>query len=599
VIKPAIGSLTFPFKASSPAARTEIRLQTDRFDANFAAGMAKTRRGTASTVQADDSLQGGEPMVEVVAPELQRKKSARLRAFVVSAVLFNVVGCGARKDDDFAPNVSRRTLRFNSARWPSFSTTLQAAPPAPGDSQRPADFPPILADWPTPRPDVVLVFTGEMLGYMKPCGCSPGQHGGLARRAGFLKFLREEKKWPTLPVELGDLIAPTKLLENDRYKYSLRALHRMGYPALGVGPEDLKLGVTHVLAWTRNLTQIRFLAANLRHNDEDLSALMAENLARAVVEEIEGTKVGLACVIGDAFQGKLGDPDLGVTDAVGAARDAADQLETAGAHLKVLLTHMSFDEALKLAKDCSDYDLVVCRSTFDDSGNEVARIVDETMITWVGRKGKSAGVVGFWKTGNPRLRFEVVPIDVRFKEDPTVDAVYADYVDAIKRAGFIDRWSRKSVPDEDEFVGDEACRNCHNQKKTPIYDHWKQTGHAHALETLEKKSVPPGQDFNPECVGCHVVGFGFETGYRSVKETAYLAGVQCESCHGPGGKHAAEENEKDKDEPKLFRPPKFPDAKSIETLCLSCHDAENDLDFDFFRDYAKVIHPGSKMPAKK
>src|SRR3954453_5485411 len=48
----------------------------------------------------------------------------------------------------------------------------------------------LFPDWPEqPKPALVLALTGEMNGYLRPCGCSEGQSGGLARRAGLLAFL--------------------------------------------------------------------------------------------------------------------------------------------------------------------------------------------------------------------------------------------------------------------------------------------------------------------------------------------------------------------------------------------------------------------------
>src|SRR5690606_17389328 len=93
----------------------------------------------------------------------------------------------------------------------------------------PEELPPPFLDWPQEAPSVALVISGQMNGYMRPCGCSAGQHGGLARRAGFIDFLQKEKKWPTLPVDLGDLVDHSGEMATLKYRYTLQSLAKMGY----------------------------------------------------------------------------------------------------------------------------------------------------------------------------------------------------------------------------------------------------------------------------------------------------------------------------------------------------------------------------------
>src|SRR5262245_39306019 len=45
----------------------------------------------------------------------------------------------------------------------------------------------LLAKW--DRPAVALIFSGQQLGYLQPCGCSHPQYGGLTRRYNLLQRL--------------------------------------------------------------------------------------------------------------------------------------------------------------------------------------------------------------------------------------------------------------------------------------------------------------------------------------------------------------------------------------------------------------------------
>lgn len=84
------------------------------------------------------------------------------------------------------------------------------------------------------------------------------------------------------------------------------------------------------------------------------------------------------------------------------------------------------------------------------------------------------------------------------------------------------------------YAGARSCATCHSK----IASTETNLPHAFALETLHQIH----QDTNPNCVVCHTVGFGLPTGFVDVNDarsTSFLAGVQCENCHGPAADHAA------------------------------------------------------------
>ena len=86
-----------------------------------------------------------------------------------------------------------------------------------------------------------------------------------------------------------------------------------------------------------------------------------------------------------------------------------------------------------------------------------------------------------------------------------------------------------------QYAGAQACSECHEN----IHNSAMDTRHAQAYESLRQV----GQNKNPSCLPCHTVGFALPTGFNSEFRTPHLRGVQCESCHGPAGNHAANEND--------------------------------------------------------
>jgi len=83
-------------------------------------------------------------------------------------------------------------------------------------------------------------------------------------------------------------------------------------------------------------------------------------------------------------------------------------------------------------------------------------------------------------------------------------------------------------PANQEYTGAKRCASCHFEE----YMQWSKTAHAKAFELL-----PAQYQKNPECVKCHVTGFGEPSGFKDVATTAALKGITCESCHGPGSEH--------------------------------------------------------------
>jgi nitrate/TMAO reductase-like tetraheme cytochrome c subunit len=113
-----------------------------------------------------------------------------------------------------------------------------------------------------------------------------------------------------------------------------------------------------------------------------------------------------------------------------------------------------------------------------------------------------------------------------------------------------------------QYAGSQACAECHEG----VHGFDENTPHAKAFQTL--KAI--GRDTNPTCLRCHTVGFGLPTGFTSEFATPQLAGVQCESCHGPAAAHAANEMDLTK------RPRK----ELASQVCGGCHNGFHNNTFD-------------------
>ena len=73
------------------------------------------------------------------------------------------------------------------------------------------------------------------------------------------------------------------------------------------------------------------------------------------------------------------------------------------------------------------------------------------------------------------------------------------------------------------FEPSSRCGSSHTHQ----YEIWKASRHAHAFATLQNVK----RTGDPNCVGCHSLGFGMEKGFYTFEKTPQLAGVHCQSCH--------------------------------------------------------------------
>lgn len=122
----------------------------------------------------------------------------------------------------------------------------------------------------------------------------------------------------------------------------------------------------------------------------------------------------------------------------------------------------------------------------------------------------------------------------------------------------------------DDHIGAERCGACHQAQ----YEAWRKTPHADALARLTEK-----QQQDPQCRSCHTMD--------PWSQDAALAGVQCESCHGPGRAYAPDYVMRDKNLSSLMG------LKPVDaSTCQPCHraDAPRLRPFDYTALVKMVMH---------
>jgi nitrate/TMAO reductase-like tetraheme cytochrome c subunit len=437
---------------------------------------------------------------------------------------------------------------------------------------------PLFDDWPAEKPALVLAISAEMLGYMRPCGCSEGMSGGLARRAGLFEYLSKEKGWETIPIDFGDLVKAEVPWDEARYHYTVESLKTLGYKSLGIGTHDLSVKAMAVAGEALNADPLKMVAANIKGKNDDFNIVLGDIIVPVQTIDAAGKKVCIASVISESQQEEIRDQSVEVLPLAEVIPGILEKMKSEGADLKVLLAHMPKGEAVEFAQSQPGFDLLICQSELDHPTKDDATQVGDTMVTWIGKKGMELGVIGFWPEGSPKLRFEPVLIDPRFKEGEALQEIYASFVSYLSDKEYLAKLPQLDHVSGTRYIGSARCATCHPK----AFEKWKSTKHSHALQTLTD-AKPEGQDYNPECIKCHVVGHGYTSGFVTPDKTPDLGGVGCENCHGPGEKHA--NNPADEAGRAMLR------VSKNESDCVKCHDSENSVHFNFKTYWPQIAHP--------
>jgi Cytochrome c554 and c-prime len=488
------------------------------------------------------------------------------------------------------------------------------------DAQDPGTAPArrdVFTDW--GKPEVALLLSGQLHGYLQPCGCSEPQLGGLARRYNFLQSLKD-RGWPVVAVDLGDLAQRSGPQAVLKYTKAMEALHLLGYTAIAAGKNEMDMPLIEALSnYSLNNPAPRVLGANLLDSEGQFQDMLRP---LEVSGKDTGLKVGVLALIGPSVSTKVRDTTLKFADNKAVLKKSARALADKKADLIVLLYQGSMKEGKALAEfwageQQSDPTLprihvIQCLSEEEDPPS-LAEKAGRSMVVTVGQKGRFVGVVAAYRTDKANeplhLRYKLVTIGPEFQPEKgkapnPIQTLMEEYTKELKDRDYLARFPRTPHPIQAQFpkaryVGSERCVECHEY----AYKVWEKSRHFKAYETLVATARDPSlRQYDGECVVCHVVGFGHPTGFydKGVKpETEkWLKAVGCESCHGPASEHV--KNPGNTAMYRLLNPWKAKPGESqlaartrlqrIDNFCQKCHDIDNDVHWSFDKNWPQIIH---------
>ncbi len=406
---------------------------------------------------------------------------------------------------------------------------------------------------------LTLVFSSHLLGELEPCGCTmEGDFGGIRRQATAIEQLRQRDSHLIL-ISGGALLDTTSVTAKIKNEYILKGFQQLKYDAIALQPRDTAFGLSLLqsvpLPWLANKSWNAQIRAERQKKLPEVSVVFysAMNLAKAVHQPGNQTPL-------HEFDGKA----------------LAKQIQQR--HQQHFLTVLMTDqEPTVLAQwlDLKNVDVLLIPNTNSDQYRK-AEVLAHTLVIRPGKQGKQLGVLHLqWSAQQHRLlsyQQKIISLSTKVANAASMQTWYQHYNQAAKqlyqqRAQANAKWVQHPI-----YAGAETCGTCHLKAMTV----WQSSQHSHALNAL--KAV--NKQFDPECVGCHVVGYGQAGGFVDELLTPQLSHIQCESCHGPGLAHVQS--------PALQ---KMANLKlQAQPICLQCHNEKHSPVFDFKTYWPRIAH---------
>lgn len=362
-----------------------------------------------------------------------------------------------------------------------------------------------------------IIYSGDLMGELEPCGCRTNPLGGMIRLANALKRLPEGDR---LYLDAGDLLFPTSpvppLLSRQsevQAQYLLRAMEKVGIDAVVPGEKDFGLGFS-VFESLRLASKTRFLAANLHRRD---GKKFLEPFSIFVKKDADGKPVKIA-VLGLVGEKLAWPKELKTTSAMAAAEKWIPVLRKK-AQWVFVVSHQGLDADTKMAKKITGIDGIfgAHSQSFLQTPIQVVKNRSKTILFQTSFRNQYVGYLPLSKPFSSEGH-ALKGLDAGYddpKETPSeMGALLTEFKAALAKVNEEEdvtkqpHLTRAGAPAMHSFQTFPKCAECHQTQ----FEFWRKTPHVHALQKL----VDQKQAQNKECLGCHTVGLGQLGGFDSV-----------------------------------------------------------------------------------
>lgn len=406
---------------------------------------------------------------------------------------------------------------------------------------------------------MTILYTNNINGSLENCLCPEHPFGSLEKMKGVVDSIKNVKK-NVLLLEGGDLLSPFGDAEKDQYV--LKIIDLYPYDAMAIGDQEFANGIDFFYREAKKY-KLPYISANLQ---SDRGAFWNNYL----LKKIDGIPVLIVAVLSpkvfeyypeDKIAGLKTEPPLVTIKNI---------LKITGAKaFTILLSHSGLDQDKQIATDLNGIDVIVGAHTQNRLEQPLSQA--NSLIVQAGSDGYYLGQLDLTLDQNGNIADysnKLIPIALHLRNDPEIVALIKDY--HFKRISKLKNIGIRLNTDSRYLTAPAAyCASCHAH----AYKQWTGTAHSRSWKTLEQKK----RTGHIRCVICHVTGLGREAGFINMNLTPDMANVGCTACHLLDAGHAES-------------PGKYPSQKIEKSICLRCHDSDNDPDFNFVTAIEAVKH---------
>lgn len=449
-----------------------------------------------------------------------------------------------------------------------------------------------------------IVFSGNRRGSLSTCGCFSNQQGGLH----YEKALYDLKESCLVKLDAGGWMGEDFLdYESVKARFLLKGLRYFDYDGINFGLSETSLGATYmaqlkqdaVLSETPLLSCNTFSASQptrLAFADARLIHRRLDDQGRECVTGLIGVTITTSSLsrVTDGTEPPQRLGDYLIRPMIPSLRPVVERLRPQ-ADLLVVLVYGEPRDCQSLACALPQVDLFVAALPLEAKNAaplppELARrivAVSKSKGREIGRVRFAPGQDGRWRPAGPA---EFLPVVNTVAPDPQMLKLIEEYKQLTRQFEQLPPANVQMV-----YAGAITCQKCHGA----AHASWQASNHAKALQTLSDRN----QQFNPECLPCHTVGFRKDNGFYSVSQSAsmLMGDVQCESCHGPSRKHAQTMDRLMRSPLKTLNPAAYqaqyqqaakalPPKAVPAAVCQGCHSPDHDNKFDYESKKRLIIH---------
>lgn len=356
-----------------------------------------------------------------------------------------------------------------------------------------------------------FIFSHNINGETHPCGCRQFPLGGLPQVAGYIHTVKAQV--PYLYVDTGDTFFPSVNIPEsmqDSIKFTAtklaEAMDELGLKYFLPGDQDFAMGEEFLVNISKK-HKFTFLISNLSEKSK------IEHKPWTAIKAGDNAIILLGVVAKDTLSADVQplfiDEKLAIKKTLTKIKK---QFSPLAEKTIILLSHSGMQRDKTLAKEFPEIDWIIGAHTQDFLKEPVTE--GDTKIVQVLSRNHYLGAISLPYHPKGKTNYELVEMredwEQKYPNNPMTKWLtkYKTEFDAIQAKE--QQNLSTQYADNIKMPTFNSCTDCHQKQ----VEFWQGTAHAIAFHTLMANKA----DHNPQCVGCHSVGYKDPNGFVKTED---------------------------------------------------------------------------------